>query len=88
MPVYVDKAIHPYRGMIMCHMLADTPGELHAMADAIGINRKWFQRDASTPHYDISTQKRNLAITLGAITVDRRETVNIIRRLRETRAFE
>ena len=31
--VYVDNPIWPYRGMLMCHMIADTPEELHAMAD-------------------------------------------------------
>lgn len=87
MPVYVDKAIYPYRGMIMCHMLADTPDELHAMADAIGIDRKWFQKDASTPHYDVCTKKREMAIRRGAIPIDRHETVRIIRRIREQKFF-
>lgn len=31
MAVYVDKSIHSYRMMTMCHMLADTIDELHAM---------------------------------------------------------
>lgn len=48
--------------MKMSHMIADTDEELHAMADAIGVARKWFQGD----HYDVSMSKRALAITMGA----------------------
>lgn len=66
----------------MCHMLADTTDELHSMADKIGIARKWYQAQASTPHYDICKAKRALAVQLGAIEVDRRQLVSIIRRLR------
>jgi hypothetical protein len=68
----------------MCHMLADTPDELHAMADRIGIARKWFQRDASAPHYDVCKSKRAQAVAAGAIEVtERREFAAIIKRVRE-----
>jgi hypothetical protein len=66
----------------MCHLLADTPEELHAMADRIGMPRKWYQREASTPHYDISKAMRAEAIAAGAIEVDRRGLVAVIRRIR------
>ena len=82
MAVYVDQARHRYGRMIMCHMVADTPEELHAMAERIGMRREWFQADASTPHYDVSRTRRTAAITAGAIEVDRRGMVAIIRRLR------
>lgn len=87
MPVYVDKAMNEHRGMKMCHMLADTLEELHAMADALGLRRAWFQ-PLSTPHYDIPQSKRRLAIELGAIEADRRQTVEIIRRLRRAKQQE
>lgn len=66
MTVYVDD-MHKYpmgqfRGMKMSHMIADTEAELHAMADKIGIARKWYQGD----HYDISLSKRALAVAAGA----------------------
>jgi len=61
-------------------MLADTLNELHEMADNIGIARKWFQQHASHPHYDICKSKRTLAIKFGAIEVNRRELVRIMRR--------
>lgn len=82
MTVYVDKAVHKYRRMIMCHMLADSLEELHEMADKIGVARKWFQGDASSPHYDICKAKRELAVTFGAKEVGRRELVEVIRSIR------
>jgi hypothetical protein len=81
--VYVDKSLYRVGRMVMCHMLADTIDELHRMADLIGVDRKHFQGDASTPHYDVCKQKRAIAVGAGAIEVDRRGTVNVIRRLRE-----
>jgi hypothetical protein len=82
MSVYVDAGGHRYGRMIMCHMLADTPDELHAMADKIGVARRWYQRDASTPHYDVCMSMRALAVAAGAIEVDRRGTVAVIKRIR------
>jgi uncharacterized protein DUF4031 len=82
--VYVDEAKYRFRRMVMCHMLADTSAELHEMADRIGIARKWFQRDASAPHYDICKSKRALAVSTGAVEVtERREFAAIIKRGRE-----
>lgn len=73
MTVYVDDVRYPYGRMVMCHMFADTLDELHAMADAIGIQRKWFQSPpaASWEHYDISLGKKDLAIARGAVLTDR-----------------
>lgn len=71
-----------YGRMIMCHMVADSLDELHAMADQVGVQRKWFQAKASTPHYDICLTKRALAVAAGAVEVDSRGLVAVIRRLR------
>ena len=49
MPVYVDNMKAQFGRMIMCHMVADTDEELHAMAAKIGVQRKWHQK-AGTPH--------------------------------------
>jgi len=65
MAVYVDASSNRYGRMIMCHMLADTLQELHAMADKIGVQRKWFQ-EKNVPHYDICKAKRALAVKFGA----------------------
>lgn len=73
MAVYVDDVKIPYRRMLMCHMWADTREELHAMADRIGVQRRWFQRPpkASWEHYDICLTKRALAVRYGAIVTDK-----------------
>ncbi len=70
MSVYVDEAVWPFGRMMMCHMLADTEEELHAMASRIGIQRRWFQND-KYPHYDISKSKRVMAVENGAIEIGR-----------------
>lgn len=69
MTVYVDDMQAPFRNMVMCHMIADTEAELHAMADRIGIARKWYQKN----HYDIAQSKRRLAVSAGAIEISWRQ---------------
>lgn len=81
MPVYVDDARNRLGRMVMCHMIADTLGELHAMADAIGMRRVWFQ-PKSFPHYDVSLGRRRGAVARGAVELSQRELVGVIRRLR------
>lgn len=75
MTVCVDTARHPYRGMIMCHMVADTPEELLAMADRIGVARRWMQNagDPRREHFDICIRKKMLAVRFGAVEVSPKE---------------
>jgi hypothetical protein len=76
MTVYVDTAQHAFGRMIMCHMFSPDLAELHAMADRIGVARRWFQdptrmSKVSWPHYDIAKSKRALAVAAGAVECDR-----------------
>lgn len=79
MAVYVDDMRAPYRGMVMCHMMADTTEELLTMADTIGVARRWIQYPGTVrEHFDISLSKKKLAIAAGARQVSRREIGQIL----------
>ena len=82
MSVYVDKSANGFGRMVMCHMIADTPGELLAMANQIGVSLKWFQDRASMPHFDIAKSKKALAISAGSIELDRKPFVDAMKRIR------
>lgn len=73
MTVYVDDmyrfAMGRFGRMKMSHMIADSVAELHAMADKIGVARRWHQGD----HYDIAMSKRELAIQNGARSITLRQ---------------
>lgn len=73
MTVYVDDVRHRFGRMIMCHMWADTIEELHAMADLIGVARKWLQQPpkASWVHFDISLDRKVSALAAGAVLTDK-----------------
>lgn len=75
MSVYVGEPVWPYGRMKMCHMMADTLDELHAMADRIGVDRKHYQDHTKYKHYDIAKSKRRLAVEAGAIEVTDRELI-------------
>ena len=71
MSVYVDDAVHPWRGQRWAHLMADTLQELHAMAQRLGIPRRAFQNKTSGAHYDVTVDLREDAIRLGAIPISR-----------------
>ena len=74
MTVYVDDMKAKFGRMIMCHMIADTEDELHAMAQQIGVARRWHQhRRSADSHYDVSLSMRAKAVALGAKEITWRE---------------
>lgn len=75
MPVYVDNMQARYGRMIMSHMIASTDEELHAMADRIGVSRRWWQSPemSSGSHYDICASSRAKALRFGAIEITMRQ---------------
>lgn len=67
MSVYVDNMRAKFGRMTMCHMVADTSEELHAMAQKIGVARRWCQYPRTAmEHYDICLSKRERAVKNGA----------------------
>lgn len=83
MTVYVDDVRHSFGRMVMCHMWADTLDELLAMADRIGVARRWLQQPpkASWVHFDISLGKKAAAIEAGAVLTDRYGPVEHVAKL-------
>lgn len=94
MTVYVDNAripatIGPTRA-VWSHLTADSPEELLAFAETIGLDRAWFQarcKYGSCPaidgacrhfHIDVVARKRVEAIAAGAQAIDMRELGAII----------
>jgi hypothetical protein len=74
--VYVDDMytipMGQFGRMKMSHMMADTSEELLAMADRIGLSRRWIQRAGGGPareHFDVSMTMREAAIRNGAIAM-------------------
>lgn len=82
MPVYVDNMRASFGRMVMCHLVADTLDELHAMADRIGVARRWYQGPPKTrwPHYDIALSKRSLAVQAGALEIEWRDAPAVAKR--------
>ena len=74
MSVFVDDMRASFGGMTMCHMIADSREELDAMADRIGVQRKWIQKPGTyAEHYDICLSKRRLAVKAGAVEITLKE---------------
>lgn len=85
MTVYVDDMRAAFGRYVMCHMLADTDEELHAMAAKIGVQRRWHQAPPRhSSHYDIALSKKALAIEAGAVEITMRQAAAMSARRRET----
>lgn len=86
MSVYVDAVMFhggnaKFKWPRSCHMYADTLEELHAMAEAIGMKRAWFQPDGGRlPHYDLVPARRAKAVELGAVQHTRAEMTAFLHR--------
>ncbi|WP_229656568.1 DUF4031 domain-containing protein [Burkholderia pseudomallei] len=81
--VYVDNARIAWRGRRWCHLVADSLDELHRFATSLGLKRGWFQAQASLPHYDVTVEIRDMAISRGALAVDQRTLVIRGRQLKQ-----
>ncbi|MDO8688954.1 MAG: DUF4031 domain-containing protein, partial [Dehalococcoidia bacterium] len=82
--VYVDDlkpVIRPnadWKWDFSCHLWADGgadggEAELHAFAKRLGLRRGWFQPHHLLPHYDLTANRRVLALRNGAVAVNAKE---------------
>jgi len=79
--VYIDDAVHPWRGERWAHLMADTLPELHALAQQLGIPRRAFQNLPSGVHYDVPAPLREQAIALGAQPISRHTDRTLMRQV-------
>ena len=86
MAVYVDELINNgWRLGHNCHLIADSIAELKEFAIThCKMRESWFQ-PRSTPHFDLVSSRRTLAVRAGAIELTRTDFVAKIRELRERR---
>jgi hypothetical protein len=87
MTVYVDPLVAwgtsaTWNHKQNCHLFASDVDELHAFAARLGLKRSWFQfrpnpRGTGLPHYDLTENKRRIAVGLGAVSVGRDEAVRL-----------
>jgi hypothetical protein len=77
--VYVDNARIRYRRMLMCHMVADTREELVAMADRIGVARRWIQCAGTyREHFDVCSRMRIKSLDAGAQPISQRDLARFL----------
>lgn len=80
MTIYVDAAIHRWRGQLWCHVFSLDTEELHRFMASVGSRREWFQdptsmKGVSWPHYDANAARRAVIVRSGAIELGRHQTV-------------
>jgi len=90
MPVYIEKPtdygwVLRNKRVKSSHLLSDEVDltELHRIAQAGGMKRRWFQDHPDHPHYDIAASRYAGIVAAGAIEVDRNGLVAAVRRRRE-----
>jgi hypothetical protein len=81
---YPDHAIKPgirHLGNHWCHMACDgNLNELHAFARQLGLRAGWFQDHRLVPHYDLTPEKRILAVQFGAREISSGDLVRSLKR--------
>lgn len=74
--IFIGTRKYKYGRMVLSHMCANTLGELHAMAELLGLKKDWFQNTpGKIPHYDVCQLKKQLALNNGARLVNDRTLV-------------
>jgi len=65
------------------HMWTDAdPQELHLMANRLGLKRSYYQEHSILKHYDVTPNKRTLALQHGAIEMTAKSAIKELLRER------
>jgi len=88
MSVYVDPLFNcvatrkwPYKQA--CHLVGDTLDELHGFAKKLGLKSEWFQGHATLEHYDLTENKRQYAVAMGAVEIDMKQMIEKLNKRRK-----
>ena len=54
----------------ICHLVADSPDELHEFAKKLGVSSEWFEPHSKCPYYNLTGNRREAALKLGATEID------------------
>lgn len=79
---------HSWMHDMAAHLEADTESELDAFAEGIGLRSDWKQPPNARhpwPHYDVTANKRCLAIRRGAVAQTNRECADRWKQWRKER---
>ena len=95
MTVYVDrlfkrspKSLQARKyGNLWCHLLSDSIEELHDLAKELGLKRGYYQHRPIS-HYDLTRNKRQQAIKLGATKISTKEYLMRLRHSQKARKEE
>jgi len=70
-----------------CHLAADSIEELHEFAGRLGLMSSWFQ-SGSMPHYDLTIGMRVKAVKLGAVEIDTKKIIELMRKYRKRKGIK
>lgn len=65
-----------------CHLFSDDIEELHGFAKRLSLKREWFQDHKLAPHYDLTPNRREKALKLGATQISTKDYI-LMRRKNE-----
>ena len=80
--IYLDSLKKHKKGTY-CHMVADDIEELHVFAESLGLKREYLHQ-AKIQHYDLTPNKRILAVKKGAVEVSSREIILLDKKKRQS----
>ena len=76
MSIWIDPPRWPAHGRLWSHLISDVSAdELHAFAGAVGVPARAFEGD----HYDVPQERYDALVAAGALPVEGKELVRILR---------